>query len=237
MFGLFKTKEQREATRFDRSVAGEAIRIYNKQTFGPGGSLSRINREGQREAAENLQARLLEIIIAPIPLKKLREEIAGMTMIHAELTILRREPELKRWWPSQYVSWELHNHIRACAPHLDDALPQEVLGYDQDLYDWVCNRSAYVKYYLDGIATLRFEFNDATVGADPARDWLVPFWKSSAIAAEDKFRKKIGLPSLFDGHDLIGALKHQSFFFGVVGGEPDPLRYWEEGFGPHEALC
>jgi hypothetical protein len=77
--------------------------------------------------------------------------------------------------------------------------------------------------YVTGFNILRAVHRDVeTVG----RDWFRPFILSALIHAVDKFRSKIGLPSLLLDGDT-GRFYHVSFAL-VVRGDRNPLFTWED---------
>jgi hypothetical protein len=63
----------------------------------------------------------------------------------------------------------------------------------------------------------------------------VPLGKSMMITAENTYRSKIGLPTLFE--DPFKPIQHSHFYELVHGGVRNPLFEWETKFGNHERAC
>lgn len=236
MFGIFKSKEQKSIDKFWKSDIGQRLIAHNEQYFGPGAIWGDFSAEGKQKISGWLLERIFGVYQAADPFAAMRLELAAMTSGHAQLVILIRDP-VNDYNRTRYVSGELHNCIRACAPHcneLAEELWRNPNSTDAEIYAYAKQRSIYYNYVLNGINKLRYDFDDFAGGKD--RDWLPPFSTSMMIWQEDLYRSKIGLPTLFEDK-IIKALPHSTFFNLVHDGVRNPLFEWERTYGSHEAAC
>lgn len=236
MFGLFKSKEQKSIEKFWKSEIGQRLTAHNEQYFGLGAIWGDFSPEGKQKLCGWLLERIFGVYGAADTFAAMRLELAAMTSCHAQLVVLLREP-VNEYNRTRYVSGELHNHLRSCAPHcneLAEELWRSPESSDADLYGYAQQRSIYYNYVLNGINLLRYDFDDFAGGKD--RDWLKPFSKSMMIWHEDTYRSKIGLPTLFE-NKIFKALPHSTFFNLVHDGARNPLFEWEKTYGSHEQAC
>jgi hypothetical protein len=227
MFGLFKSKEQRSADKFWKSEMGRRIVAHNAKYFGPGQVWYGFSAESERTIGGYLLERIFGVYGAEEPFDQMRLELAVAGSNHAQFVILPRNPD-----PSRYVSGELHNHLRACAPHNEELakeLWRDPEQSDSEFYGFTRQRSLYYNYILNGINLLRTDFDDY----DGEPDWLRPFAKSMCIWHEHLYRSKIGLPLLAE-NKIQGALHHSDFFTLVRNGVRNPLYEWESKWGKHD---
>jgi len=155
---------------------------------------------------------------------------------YAELAVLTNSAE-PHSVQSRYISEQLINCFKACADHCEELtakLARTPTTSDAELLHYANDRAIFYNYMLNGIHQLRADFDDFP--STPDKDWLIPFVQSMMIWHEDRFRKKIGQPSLFKKKNFNGA-SHSTFFNLVKNGYPNPLKEWEGKFGPHKDRC
>lgn len=235
MFGLFKSKEQKSIETFWKSETGQRLVRHSEKYFGPEGIWKDFSTDGKQKIVGWLLERVFGVYRAADPFSAMRLELAAMTSCHAEMVILLRSPVNTS--DTRYVSGELHNYLRSCAPHckeIAEELWRSPGQSDEELYEYVRQRSIYYNFVLNGINQLRYDFDDFAGGAD--RDWLRPFSLSMMIWHEQLYRSNIGLPTLFEDK-VAKAIPHSDFFTLVHNGERNPLFEWESKWGSHTKAC
>lgn len=230
VFRLLERMAQRRAiAKFSRSPIGQALHQHTQDYFGAKTVLRGFSPDQKQNVIEQFSARIVEIVQAPNPLLKLREELGGMMYAYAELQVLCLVPEERsdlHYGASPYVSGELNQHIHRCAQHhteLKELVWKEPDITTQDLIGYCNVRCATFLYFVNGFNFVRMEFKDFE--STPGKDWLRPFTTSMLIYCEDTYRQKIGLPSLLPGK--LDGLMHSTFMNMVAAGDKNPLFEWE----------
>ena len=220
---------------------GQRLTAHNAQYFGRGKVFEHFSLEGKQGICDRLLRRIFRVYGSADPFAAMRMELAAMAVCNAESVVLLKDPvDADGYMRSRYVSGELHRQLRTCVPHIihckgiAEELWRDPNKSDGDLYEFTRGVSLSYHYDFSGINLLRYDFDDFAGGKD--RDWLLPFHKSMMIVAENHFRSKIGLPSLFE--DIVpGVVPHTDFFTLVYNGARNPLFEWESKWGKHEQAC
>jgi hypothetical protein len=165
------------------------------------------------------------------PFLTYRGELAEAAFSYADLQVLCLLSEEKDdVTDSQYISGELHNHIRSCKDHHNEVA--KIMWQCPDLTDdeliAALNIASVLHlYHLNGLNIARGLFEPYNLH-DP-KDWFKPLVKSTLIFAEQNHRQKLGLPSLC-GEFGIEALEHMTFTNFVRDGDHQPLFEWERHY-------
>jgi hypothetical protein len=146
-----------------------------------------------------------------------------------------------RYWiaDNPLISGELSHFIPQIIeanPVLERALGQLKQHPEQFLEDAISDGLHIENLRLVAFLTIRNSLGDYSadnkIRPDISKDWFLPCYESSAACWEDRYRNRIGLPSLLTEHNAYDmgpeALVAYSGFTELVrNGKGDPLRAWQ----------
>ena len=214
--------------RFRKSSLGQVLAEHSREYFYGDNILSGFSDAAKERLIGDFHLQVFGFAAQPNPHLKFREHLASCVIGYASIQVLCLKPEEKAesfYSGAQYISADLHRHIRACAQHHDE-LKRIVWEHpdftDEELIANANARASVWLYYANGLNIVRSEFGEQVI---KGRDWYRPSVVSAMIFEEETYRQKIGLPSL--APDTLLPLEHSTFMTGVAGGDRNPLYEWE----------
>jgi hypothetical protein len=162
-------------------------------------------------------------------------EALALGQLHA-LTLTEADMADFGYGQARLISFQLHRHIKACYPHVDELnkyLQRFPDSDDSGLVSWANTQGAIRNYRLNAFNKIRFHFGDMVLPKE--RDWFAPLVASATVWFEDDFRQKLGLPRLTD--DPLGVLAISTLSNSVRSGLRDPLAAWEARHGVRFVDC
>jgi hypothetical protein len=186
---------------------------------------------------ERLIQTLSEIMQSENPFLKMREHLADAVDRTSYLEVLMKHRVDEQGNPISpishpKISWRLSDYIfeiaqkeatlrafvEANGENMNELLDQVLAQYQSNCA------------YMSAINAVRIKMKDYIEG----EDWYKHFYISMCISHEDRIRKDIGIPSLFNENDqpkaLVG-LKYWSFLDFVKSGNQLPHRHWQRLYG------
>jgi hypothetical protein len=177
---------------------------------------------------------LFEIKQSENPFMKMRELLAKAVQTTTYYNVLMKHRIDKDGNPISSIShpkisWRLSDHIFKIAQK-EKTLRGVIEAYGENMSDvldciLVTYRSNHA--HMSAINAVRVKMKDYVEG----ENWFQWFYVSMCISQEDRMRKEIGLPSLFNENDEpkgLDGLKYWSFLDFVKSGSKQPHRDWQE---------
>ncbi len=177
---------------------------------------------------------LSEIVQSEDPFLKMREYLADAVDRTSYLEVLMKHRVDEQGNPISpishpKISWRLSDYI------FEIARKEETIrvfvkaeGIDMnDIPDYILGQYRSNYAYMSAINAVRIKMGDYVQG----ENWFQQFYISMCISHEDRIRKEIGIPSLFNEDDQpkgLDGLKYWSFLDFVKSGNKLPHRDWQE---------
>ena len=235
-------KQFKSACSYLRTTMGRAITIHiNQSLYSKNGYLRNLPKETKKHIAANMHQIVHQIEHSEDPFLTMRAYLSEAVYVFASYTvIILNQDELEQifadWEPCPYISCELQSHIQILAPHITE-LKKMLWEFNNNLTNEEllegCRILGFIHlFYMNGINLIRIYKKDYK----EQQDWFKPFVQSTLIAMEDRYRKIIGIPSLFT-HSL-DLLRHLCFSSIVENGSKDPYLEFQKildgSFNKHE---
>ena len=224
LFG--KVQELKAGYDFHTSEIGLALGEHTDKYFDYP-RLKRFNDEAKQKIVTDFYTVVSELGKAENPFLTFRQYVAVYSAQLAELAVLALTEEEKAVMPyanNPYISGSLFRVIHKAADHVEElkllVWKEPDISVDE-LKDYCNTRSLVAAYYVNGLNLVRMEFDDV----DHEKDWFKAFQHAMLVWCEDKFREKLGMPSLLP--DDLGGFKYSLFHKFVSEGYKNPYYEWE----------
>lgn len=225
-------RERRALKKWQQSTIGQALQSHgHSYFFAEDAVFSFFEEEEKLQNCAHLHSIAMQIVSSDNPDLAVREQLANYVLTFAPLMAagMPEEGKEERGYASTpYISGQLRPYISKVADHIDELGRlrfSEPDISDEELASYCTNRASLLLFFCNGLNLVSISLEDRV---KKNGEWFAAFVEAAVIAAEDRIRRDIGLPSLLPG--LVDGLVYSSFTDYVLNGEPDPFYAWTKAF-------